>query len=342
MPPVSKAPVPALWSTEHSTMPFLISHCVLATELYDNEIVNADTPEGQDSEGRPSFLYNNLHYLLLGTQGPDVLFYAGLWPLRPCLAKHHYGARLHQQTGREYFAALADELATIKNKREHDAFESWCFGSLAHLVLDRTCHPYTFYFSGFEKKGQHHLRQLIRHSRMETAVDSKMAVLHDAGYFVANPEDALPFTDKEADLIDRHLLPVLAKFFRHSFPAHFYRNALKTMKSFFTLINRPSGFPLRLLGLPRALKVPLDAGDDCLNLNHAIWLDPVTGTKHTESFPDLFARAQKTMATAYYDLAANGFAAEVIGRYLDECNYSGYVPGQTMVFMSPDYNRRSW
>ena len=91
--------------------------------------------------------------LRLGTQGPDPMFYHGIIPWRSwhfIIALKKIGNKLHKENGRRFFLELKNECEKIKNPEEKKIFAAFCFGQISHLLLDRSAHPFIYYFSGFD------------------------------------------------------------------------------------------------------------------------------------------------------------------------------------------------
>lgn len=74
---------------------------------------------------------------LLGTQGPDILFYHK--PLKRNDTRLH-GTAIHEKEGKDVFDALYS--LWEKQGKEENAFLAYVLGFLCHFTLDALCHKY--------------------------------------------------------------------------------------------------------------------------------------------------------------------------------------------------------
>lgn len=74
----------------------------------------------------------------IGLQGPDLLFYYNPLKRNPVSEE---GNRLHQLTGREFFAEAADALRQQEGETR-EAGLAYLDGVVCHFVLDSMCHGY--------------------------------------------------------------------------------------------------------------------------------------------------------------------------------------------------------
>lgn len=137
------------------------------------------------------FPYLIRHYpeaFLLGTQGPDILFYHQ--PLKKNELREH-GSYLHTLSGKEFFLEQAKKLVEgvrTNDVREvferHGAHAAYVCGFLCHFTLDAVCHPFIDYNSCYE----------LSHARIESEFD-KYLLRADGhpirGYNTASPIKAI-------------------------------------------------------------------------------------------------------------------------------------------------------
>ena len=80
---------------------------------------------------------------LLGTQGPDVLFYHT--PIKPNEIRKR-ASFLHTVSGEEFFLGQAEKLLQTANSgdmwTDNGAFTAYILGVLCHFTLDASCHLY--------------------------------------------------------------------------------------------------------------------------------------------------------------------------------------------------------
>ena len=81
----------------------------------------------------------------VGAQGPDFLFYAGVWPGRTSRAD--VAAVTHRHKTGETVAALVAQAAAAPAP-ERDTVAAFACGYAAHLCLDASAHPWIQYWTG--------------------------------------------------------------------------------------------------------------------------------------------------------------------------------------------------
>ena len=171
-------------------------------------------------------------------------------------------------------------------------FRSFIFGQFAHYILDRECHPYIIYSTGFDDNGKITGPYHYLHSHFEAMIDVTLAKKYRMNYFLEQPSEIIPFDNYFLDVIDKNLVPVLSQYFvNEKIPKHIYSQKEVT--------------------------------EDVLNEKNEPWLDPVTGSKRYDSFMDLFMRAYDIIERCYRDLVKEGFSYDVFTRYINGLDYYG-------------------
>ena len=118
-------------------------------------------------------LHNSRQLYNVGCQGPDMFFY-----YLPGLIKKNMknlGVDMHKTNVRTFFSNMLDNQNTADNEGRLLIFSYIC-GYLSHYALDCNAHPYVYYNSGFQVKGDKtsRLRYSARHRSFETAIDVLM------------------------------------------------------------------------------------------------------------------------------------------------------------------------
>ena len=119
-------------------MPNLLAHSLLVKRLYNNEVE-------KNSIEKKSFLVGNYDFLVLGSLGPDPLFYTGILPshgLHLLTASKKVGNKLHKLDGKKLFKRMVEQVYFIENDKERNRYCAFVLGQFAHYLLDRISHPY--------------------------------------------------------------------------------------------------------------------------------------------------------------------------------------------------------
>lgn len=308
-------------------MPNLLAHSLIVKRFYNHE------NELGHFESCDSFVKGNYDFLVLGSLGPDPLFYTGIVPfhgLHLITALRKVGNRLHKTDGRTFFRYLIETWYNIDSDKEKRQFEAFIFGQLAHYLLDRESHPYILYESGFDKDGKITSHYHFDHAYFETNIDCALAQKYDINHFLTNPQDIISENRRSLDIIDWNLVPILEKMYGFKLPKHLYTNAIRNMKSLLKTMNHHGTWKAKLLGKKISLSamVQTDHPDiSTLNLDKKEWIDPTDGTHHNDSFLEMHTRAYEQLMACYQDVLRSGFNYSVISKYLDGKDYYGAMPG---------------
>ncbi len=122
---------------------------------------------------------------LLGTQGPDILYFFRAYPWLVGKAGLPIGNALHDVSPSELFTAIRFVLseATADEKK---ILESYILGFICHYAADRRIHPFVCYFQEELQKQDPTFAQTMNpyHYRMESALDAEL-LRHDRGEYVS-------------------------------------------------------------------------------------------------------------------------------------------------------------
>lgn len=312
-------------------MPNLLAHNLVVKRFFLKE-------DGQNTTSNHNFIRGNFDFLALGSQGPDPLFYVGLLPshgLHLPTANKRIGNDLHKTDGKKFFKLMIERAYGLENDKDRTRFEAFIFGQLAHYLLDREAHPYILYESGFDENGKISGKYHYDHANFEANIDACLAKKFKMNYFLSNPADALCIDKHFLHIIDKELVPVFKKYYGYEkLPKNLYTNAILNMYSVVKFMNRNADIkkkilPKRITGIAMPQEKP--EFPNCLNETKEIWLDPVTGEKHTESFIELHTRSFELLDQCYHEILEKGFNYNVISRYLNGLNYYGTPIGAKWV-----------
>lgn len=242
----------------------------------------------------------------LGTQGPDILFYYGVWPWSSKEVSPNIGQDMHASKVNLVFKGFIDYIVKQKNNHVKNILTVYMMGFLSHNCMDSIGHPYIFYRSGFKTSYDSDENLYIYyHRRFETSIDvllCKMLLnkeVHELGL-----NRLVNVTDEERNIISDMYSNVIQTVFNSSIPRNKICRAIKDMVLVEKLLKDPYGIKKKFIGaldhllygfpLFSSIIFPhkLDDGLDYLNLNNREWYLPFDkSSKSTKSFLDLFKEA---------------------------------------------------
>ena len=105
--------------------------------------------------------------LSLGSQGPDIFFFANPLSVRPM---RKLGSTLHRAKPELIFDALAEYLKSSSS----NIANSYAYGFVLHYALDRKCHPYVYAKQEEILKSNRFIHHSSAHNRVEMSLDAFM------------------------------------------------------------------------------------------------------------------------------------------------------------------------
>lgn len=105
--------------------------------------------------------------LSLGSQGPDIFFFANPLSVRPM---RKLGSVLHRSKPELIFDALAEYLKSSSS----NIANSYAYGFVLHYALDRKCHPYVYAKQEEILKSNHFIHHSSAHNKVEMSLDAYM------------------------------------------------------------------------------------------------------------------------------------------------------------------------
>jgi len=231
----------------------------------------------------------------LGCQGPDIFYHNRHTKPGAFL----YGTRLHRRGWGSFLSRFRREALSRGWGPEHPGM-AFLAGMATHGFLDRECHPFIVYFSGWKVPGDPSTDHL-RHAHMF------LERILDVGLWGQRQRGALAECSWQNDLPSPQDFPddlwtAWAEALHEVFPQLSareevevrLRNAVSDTKGFLAFTAPTSEDQALRAARHGALHYfhPVNLPDwDFLNLSHAPWFDPVTGTERHESYCDLFEAA---------------------------------------------------
>ncbi|AEF81020.1 zinc dependent phospholipase C family protein [Leadbettera azotonutricia] len=271
---------------------------------------------------------NYLQPFFLGCQGPDIFYHSQM--TRPVGLE--YGTLLHRRGAGIFTAGLLkmglpdpapDEEDIRLHRREKgiNALGAYALGFMTHALLDRACHPYIVYKSGWvSPRRPETLRYAKAHAFFERIIDALMLKIARGQETSSwDQEKALAEVCENPPL---GLKELLARALVLAFPERAGRDAKLASRidntfadcaGFYRLTAPSKTMPgagealhPELLGLIYPVELPEDI--DFLNLKHEAWFYPTPrGLEYQSSFPEIYSSAVET---------ATDSIAPVITKYL--------------------------
>ena len=306
-------------------MPSLLTHAFFADDFYAKH------------RSDKTFLVKNPGAFRLGSQGPDPLFFYGLWPKRGIkisICKEAFGSQLHRLDGEKLFTAMVEQLNSIENPEEKDVFASFALGQFAHYMLDSNSHAFVYYWSGFDKDGKLSGKYFYRHAHYEATIDSVLANARDRKELTSKPQNVLMVPNEKLEIINKNFVKVLEEVFSKELPKDLYKDSVNNMIDIYHFTNGGTCLRHVLFGHSSAgqLYIPTNGNHKVMNEDKNEWKHISTGEVHSEAFMDLFNRGQDDLELAFSNIKADGFKMESLKPVMKGLNYSGVPLGGTIKY----------
>lgn len=253
----------------------------------------------------------------LGTQGPDPFFFYGMVPWRKRKLTKEIQALGEEIHHSDFASAYAAMIAYAKNEapeEDRSSLLSYLKGILAHYALDRSCHPYIFYRSGFDQEGRLTGHYGFAHKEFEALLD---LTLSEKFSFSRSPVKAMKI---EEDLAKK----ISLLWAKSAYPGVGEDTFYASYKDYLTIENflqsrsgwkRPIWKMLNKEGAMYGFTYPHSAkkeeSKDVLNLSKKPWMDPCTGDSSCESFLDLMKKAREYYLKGLAILESNSSLTEM-------------------------------
>ena len=281
----------------------------------------------------------------LGSQGPDPFFFYGRAPFKNRLAKasmNQFGSLLHNQSPHQSIWPLIQH--GWLGPQADDVSKAYVLGALTHYVLDRTCHPYVFYRSGFDEHGSLTEHYNADHAKLEVEMD--IALIHHLRL------STVTYQPKVTLQVDPVSLQSVSQLYFQAFPKHVqhesFQQSVEDMKATYQFLYHGSWFNRLLVifiagkrSLPFSLihpnSITMERSKTVLNLTHKKWRHPVTGISSTESVLDLIEKSKKMMDTMVELLSHDQLSEAEIKDWCDNIDYDGKKTGTTMQYFQSLY-----
>lgn len=231
---------------------------------------------------------------LLGCQGPDPFFFMGMVPwikTKDPKAIRDYGEYLHHHDFSSIYAKMLS-FALRKEDEERAMLISYLKGLWGHYCLDRCCHPYVFFRSGFDENGALNGHSGYAHKVFEALMDATLA----SAFHLPSAKKALKISKAKREgisLMWAFASPLLAPdSFSLSLSSYaavegFLQSKTGLKRILWKALGKEN--VLYAFSYPHFLKKKKKF--DVLNKKKAIWLNPVSGERSDLSVEEMFDEA---------------------------------------------------
>ncbi len=312
-------------------MPALLAHDFFAQDAYGSALSTVDlyAPDERDA-------------FLLGSQGPDPLFYLLLLP--PLDDFKRLGYRMHDESPSSLLVAMRQATDAIDESGQPIA-RAYLAGFVCHYLLDRAIHPLVgFWERGICQAGVLDLDasdSSAVHADVERDLDEMVLFAKRNQTILAyRPyEEVLRASDEVLNIIGKLYFSAVVSAVAGGEPTavrvfplavQCYRRAMWAMYS-------PRGMKAKVVGAVERLamrsrypmsatmahRVRAEATSVYANADHRPWRDPYTDEVRTESFWDLYEGALAQAGSAIATVLSPDFDKDAAAELTLGLNFSG-------------------
>lgn len=283
--------------------------------------------------------------LYLGAQGPDVFFFYGYSLKKKDNIKdiRDFGTYLHHVDISEAYYYLLS-YANKKEGREKEILSTFIRGLFLHYIMDRNCHPFVFYRTGFAREEKDKKYYFSAHASYESYID---CLIKERFNIKLAPKKAIE-ADKEKVRLISLMMHHLAKdvFNNNIIKEDSYYTSWKDMKFCQIIFHSPLGVKKSLFrliapkGAINAMVTPRKVKHndvlDVLNDTKDEWRDCVTNVAHNDSFLELIAKASDEV-DLLDKLLAGKYSEQDLKTFIHNTDHDGYDVG-----MEKKYFKSVW
>lgn len=284
--------------------------------------------------------------MILGSQGSDPFFYYGyrlLGKRKNTLGNREFGTTIHHMDLAIFLNFMFSKIKSAQSDLEKEVLTAYLKGFLMHYSVDRNCHPYIFYRSGFAKIKEENKKYTFIHSLFESRIDCLYKNLN--GYKRIGPRKPERIKNSFLKIISLAYYEFASTILKDDniFPLSFY-HSVKDMKTTNTILYSNTGLKKMIFekhfkfSLFNSMSTPKKVEDDnkidYLNLKHHEWKHPVSGKKSTKSFPELIDLAEKDykIASELFECSIEEVLQKKIDFFVKQINHDGCSVNSTMLF----------
>lgn len=295
-------------------MPAFSSHYIFAKELIE------------EVENKSKFNINK-DAVFLGTQGPDIFFFARILPWLIGKPLMKIGSQMHRTKP----SLIFDNMRNYCNNSDNsDIAKSYSYGFIMHYALDCMCHPFVYSLQNkiTEKNSSlnpHSVHNIIEFSMDDLLLSKRMGIKKPCGFDASKTLNTDPFVTLEIAKLYSYILPKLygyeleesqiitalndTKYFQK---VSFDKTGIK--KAILTPVEKilspfTHNYKLSALIRPRDLEKAKKYG----NIDNSEWVYPTANIKSNKSFEQLFDQA-KGFSLDIIEAFDNGLSTREITR----------------------------
>lgn len=142
-------------------MPNIITHKLFAEDVY----------HALNDTKLKRMIACNFQLYYIGSQGPDFLFFSNLmpWDMYKSHRLNRLASRMHNEHINDFYECAMRSIQKQTKEEIRERMIVYLFGHLCHWALDKTTHPFIYYFTG---KGQR--KNSAFHHRLESMIDVRL------------------------------------------------------------------------------------------------------------------------------------------------------------------------
>ena len=277
------------------------------------------------------------HIRALGGQGTDVFFFYGysLAKREKKSQKRYFGTLIHHIDIADAYSFL---LEYASKQEDSDMLYDYLKGLFMHYVMDRNCHPYIFYRTGFvttpdstkQEKDKYMGYHVTFESILDTVYSKKYKTFKCHKKYVKCPNEQVKSVSK--------MFYELAKYLNYDdIDELTYYNAYKDLMFAESILYSPLGikkFFIHLFAKNKTIdnmmspsRIKPYAKYDVLNLAKEEWKNCVTGEVHNESFLELVENAKNELKQVDFIInkSKNNNVRDDMKIFISNIDHDGFI-----------------
>lgn len=308
-------------------MPNIITHTIFCEKVFHTI----------KQEPYKSYITNHKKEYLIGTNGPDFLFFYGIFPLYKKfgvrLAK--MGTSLHNKKINAIYESMIQTYLKQESGPLKEAMASYLIAHYLHWQLDSVMHPYVVYRTGFKD-----VRSKYHHHRFESMMDTMLLKYYydeDVSTFKTYKLcETSPYT---VDVIANLYIPAVQTCLEEELSKEEIKKSLFDWYQTQKYLYDPNEFKFKCVRIfenvvhkkwvlsGNIVPLRIDKQYDILNKEKRTWLHPCLGIASNDTVFDLMdtAIAQSKIGLPLLFAALEGKEIQPFLQFLDNKTYSNGI-----------------